>query len=1024
MRSANCMYLRGQTLVCAKLKTLHPIAQLENENEPLSFAVPEARTLDPTDWEAFRAQAHLMLDDILDYTQNIRQRPVWQPIPEQVRGRFRDALPAGPSSLAEVHREFMNHILPFAAGNAHPGFMGWVQGGGTAVGTLAEMLAAGLNANVGGRDQIPIEVERQITGWMQELFGFPKGATGLFVTGTSMANFMAVVVARDAQLGFDVRGLGLAAKSKRLAAYGSAGIHGCIGKAMDLSGAGSNTLRLIPTDARRRINLEALENKIKKDRETGFTPFLIVGTAGTVDTGAIDDLAGLADLARREKLWFHIDGACGALAMLAPDLAPKLAGIQCADSLAFDFHKWGQVPYDAGFLLVRDGALHRNAFAASCAYLRRETRGLAAGSDWPCDYGPDLSRGFRALKTWFTLKVYGAAAIGAAISRACALARDLERRILHSPELELLAPVELNIVCFRFRADDSDRVNANIVVELQESGSVAPSTTVIDGRLAIRAAIVNHRTDRGDIERLVERTLALGRSTLKEDEAARRVASEPADRASAPRMRWELQLKAIEGVLADKPDLLDLRFQRACLLGELGRLVDARNDYMQILQREPHHLAAWNNLGAVLIATGHREAAHIAYKEAVLRHPNESVCRLNLGNFLLEQSERLTTRGKDEEALQHKREAREQFEQALRIQPDCEKAHEGLSYLLGDFGEQQGAEMHRREAFRKRYIIPMTYRGASPPVIVLQLVSTLGGNIRLHGFLDDRIFHTIVVVPEFYDTKTPLPPHHLAINAIGDAEVSHGALVASEAVLALTSAPILNPPAAVLATSRSNNAKRFKGLPGVITPITTTLPRQRLSDPDAESTLAGLGLAFPLLLRAPGFHTGRHFLRVESFEALPAALAGLPGEDLIVMQYLDACGRDGKTRKYRAMMIGGQIYPLHVAISNQWKIHYFTAEMADNPEHRAEDAAFLENMEAVIGPLGMRALERIQSLLGLDYGGIDFGLNANGEVLVFEANATMLVTPPDKDERWNYRRPIYKRIRDAVQKMLMDKARA
>ena len=405
----------------------------------------------------------------------------------------------------------MDSILPFAAGNAHPGFMGWVQGGGTPVGMVAEMLAAGLNANLGGRDQTPIEVERQIARWMQVIFGFPETAAGLFVTGASMANFIAIVIARDAALGFDIRRRGVAAPAQRLTAYTSKAVHGCVAKAMDLCGLGTDALRLIATDNRHRIDLAALAEAIRQDRQAGHTPFLVVGTAGTVDTGAIDDLAGLAGLCRREQLWFHIDGAYGALAMLAPDLAPRLSGIERADSLAFDFHKWGQVPYDAGFLLVRDGALQRQAFAASSAYLQRETRGLAAGSPWPCDYGPDLSRGFRALKTWFTLKVHGTDAIGSAVSRTCALARYLESRIAATPELELLAPVELNIVCFRHRADDPDRVNANIVVELQESGSVAPSTTCVDGCLAIRAAIVNHRTGREEIDKLLEKTLILGR---------------------------------------------------------------------------------------------------------------------------------------------------------------------------------------------------------------------------------------------------------------------------------------------------------------------------------------------------------------------------------------------------------------------------------------------------------------------------------------------------------------------------------
>ncbi len=404
----------------------------------------------------------------------------------------------------------MQDVLPFSTGNAHPGFMGWVHGGGTPVGMLAEMLAAGLNANLGGRDHMPIEVERQILIWMRELFGFPETASGLFVTGTSMANLMAVLIARTTVLGFEVRRQGLAAGGKRLIAYTSAAAHGCVRQAVDLAGLGSAALRRIATDARQRMDLAALAAAIAEDREQGFTPFLLVGTAGTVDVGAVDDLAGLADLAKREGIWFHVDAAYGALALMAPDLAPLFRGIERADSIAFDFHKWGQVPYDAGYLLVRDGERHRASFAAPAAYLRRETRGLAAGSPWPCDFGPDLSRGFRALKTWFTLKVHGTEALGAAMSRSCALARVLEQKIAARPELELLAPAQLNIVCFRYRAVEADRVNAEIVADLHESGIAAPSTTTIDGKLAIRAALVNHRTQERHIDALIEAVLRFG----------------------------------------------------------------------------------------------------------------------------------------------------------------------------------------------------------------------------------------------------------------------------------------------------------------------------------------------------------------------------------------------------------------------------------------------------------------------------------------------------------------------------------
>lgn len=471
-----------------------------------------ADTLDPSDWQDFRAQGHRMLDDIFDYLEHIRERPVWQPIPPEVREHFRQTMPKEPSDLATVHETFMREILPFAVGNAHPGFMGWVHGGGTPVGMLAEMLAAGLNANLGGRDQMPVEVERQVVQWVRELFGFPETASGIFVAGTSMANLIAVLVARAAVMGINVRHQGVAAGSKHLAAYTSAGAHGCIAQAMDISGLGIDALRIIPANDLYQMDVESLQRAIAADRSAGLTPFFIAGTAGTVDVGAIDDLALLAQIARREGLWFHVDGAYGALAMLAPDIAPRLAGIELADSIAFDFHKWGQVPYDAGFTLVRDGALHLSTFASPAAYLRRETRGMAAGSPWPCDFGPDLSRSFRALKTWFTIKVYGAEKLGQMISRTCTLARYLAQRIEATPQLELLAPVSLNIICFRYRCEDADRVNADIAVALQESGIAAPSTTTINGCLAIRAAIVNHRTSSSDIDALITATVEFGKS--------------------------------------------------------------------------------------------------------------------------------------------------------------------------------------------------------------------------------------------------------------------------------------------------------------------------------------------------------------------------------------------------------------------------------------------------------------------------------------------------------------------------------
>jgi glutamate/tyrosine decarboxylase-like PLP-dependent enzyme len=466
-----------------------------------------------------------MLDDMFDHLEQLRTQPVWQAPPQTVRRRFDADLPHQGAALEDVHTAFMADIAPYASGNLHPGFMGWVQGGGTPVGMLAEMLAAGLNANLGGRNHMAIEVERQIVRWMAQLFGFPAEASGLFLTGSSIANFCAVLIARIRLLGPDIRLHGLNAGEGALCAYTSAAAHGCIRRAMEMSGSGGEALRSIPVDARQRMRVDDLRAAIAADRAAGRRPFLVVATVGTVDTGAIDDLVAIGAVARAEGLHFHIDGAFGALGILSDRIAPRLTGIESADSIAFDFHKWAQVPYDAGFLLVRDQAAHRATFANEAGYLTRAASGLAGGDWWPCDFGPDLSRGFRALKVWFSLKTYGLDGLGAVVDRTCALAQGLARCVSGLDELELLAPVELNIVCFRYRgadraaAPDLDALNAAIVEDLHAEGRVAPSMTTLGGRTAIRAAIVNHRTGQADIEALVLAVMAAGRRRLQAIEA-------------------------------------------------------------------------------------------------------------------------------------------------------------------------------------------------------------------------------------------------------------------------------------------------------------------------------------------------------------------------------------------------------------------------------------------------------------------------------------------------------------------------
>lgn len=473
---------------------------------------PPSDGLDPSDWSVYRALGHQMIDEMMDYLRDARLRPVWQPMPQQVREAFRAPLPHEPQDPSIGYEEFKRLVLPYATGNIHPRFMGWVHGGGNAVGMLAELLAAGLNANLGGRDHAPIEVERQVIRWSAEMLEFPQDSTGLLVTGTSIANMIGVLVARATALGPEVRSRGL--RGAPLVAYASTAVHGCIPRAMDMVGLGTDALHLVPIDQTGRMSIPALETAIARDRTEGLHPFLVVGTAGTVDLGAVDDLGAIASLARREGIWFHVDGAFGAMAMLSRRLRGLLAGIEQSDSVAFDFHKWAQVPYDAGCILVRHSGAQAAAFANPAAYLRRESRGLAAGALWPCDLGPDLSRGFRALKVWLTLKAYGANRLGEVIENCCELARHLVRRVDAEPELERLAPVHLNIVCFRYRGSTQsvDELNREIVADLHEAGIAAPSTTVVDGRLAIRAAIVNHRTTSEDCDALVDAVLALGRA--------------------------------------------------------------------------------------------------------------------------------------------------------------------------------------------------------------------------------------------------------------------------------------------------------------------------------------------------------------------------------------------------------------------------------------------------------------------------------------------------------------------------------
>ncbi len=477
----------------------------------------EHQTLDPEDWGEARQALHDAVDLCLNFTRDARERPVWRPVPETVKAELREPVPREGRALPDLLADFARTILPYGTGNTHPRFFGWVHGSGNVAGAMGEMLAAFLNCNVGGRDHVAVYVERQVIGWCKEIFAFPASGSGLLTSGTSLGTLIALTVARNAKAGGDVRRLGIAGLPKRLVGYASQEAHGCVAKTFEMLGLGSEALRLVPVDDGFRMDVGALARKVAEDRENGLLPFVVVASAGTVNTGATDDLAAVADLCRDNGLWMHVDAAFGGLAVLVPELQERFAPIARADSVAFDFHKWLHVPYDAGCVLLKDEQAHRQAFSARREYLAPQSRGLAGGAPWFCEYGPELSRGFRALKVWFTIRAYGIRRLAEGIARNCRQARALGETIAAHEHLELLAPVSLNIVCFRYVApgssqDGLDALNTHIVAELQIQGIAAPSTTTLRGRTAIRVALTNHRTTLDDLDVLVAEVCRLGRA--------------------------------------------------------------------------------------------------------------------------------------------------------------------------------------------------------------------------------------------------------------------------------------------------------------------------------------------------------------------------------------------------------------------------------------------------------------------------------------------------------------------------------
>jgi glutamate/tyrosine decarboxylase-like PLP-dependent enzyme len=332
-----------------------------------------------------------------------------------------------------------------------------------------------------------------------------------------MANLVGLAVARTVGAGVDVRQLGTAAIPVPLRFYASEEVHSCVQKALELLGQGAISLIRIPVDENYCLRIDLLRERIAADRRAGFRPCAIVGTAGTINTGAIDDLDALADLCQQQQLWFHVDGAIGAVLAASPTQRARVKGMERAHSVALDLHKWLHVPFEAGCILVRDAEQHRATFSLTPAYLKHAERGIAAGAHWFSDYGIQLSRGFKALKVWLSFKEHGVDRYGRLIDRNIQQAADLCELIRREPELELMAPAPLNIVCFRYRAADRsdaalNALNEELLIRLHESGVAVPSYTTLQGRYCLRVALCNHRTSHDDLVMLVSAVLEQGRT--------------------------------------------------------------------------------------------------------------------------------------------------------------------------------------------------------------------------------------------------------------------------------------------------------------------------------------------------------------------------------------------------------------------------------------------------------------------------------------------------------------------------------
>lgn len=466
----------------------------------------------------------------------------------------------------------------------------------------------------------------------------------------------------------------------------------------------------------------------------------------------------------------------------------------------------------------------------------------------------------------------------------------------------------------------------------------------------------------------------------------------------------------IERRMATAPADTTLRFHHACCLDALGRKTEAMAGYAEVLASDPAHTGALNAIGTLLLGKQEIDSAREMFAKSVAAEPHNALALANLAYTFLMQGDLMS--------------AARGYKRALLIDPQLAIARHGVGLILEAIGEHEAAVGQHVAGLQSRPVTVSAYSGEELAIELLLLGTFDDANVATTDFFDPRVFRTSALIVDHFDPEQPLPAHHLVFNLIGESERGGAALARAAELLKRTNRPVINRPEIVARTGRAEMAARLAGIPGVVVPKIMRFRCDALSSAQAPAILAAHGFTMPFLLRAPGFHNGKHFEFIDSAPQLALAAASMPEDEAFAIEMLDARGGDGKFRKYRVIAIDGKLHPLHLAVSDRWKIHYATADMAGSPEHRAEDEAFLNDMPRVLGARAVAALEAIAGELGLDFGGIDFGLDGDGRVLLFEANASMAIPYPEAGDCWDYRRGPVRRIILAVRKMIAEKVLA